>query len=83
MVEGNESQHINESFTLPLEHHTLEFVVQHQDLDADAILRRGLELHRGHAERRVAVDVDDGLVRGADLGTDGRGETKAHRLLME
>ena len=65
---------------MPLEHHALELVVQHEYLDTDAVLRRGLELHRGHAKRRITVDVDDGLVGSADLGTNGGRETEARGL---
>ena len=66
--------------TLPLLHHTLELVVQHNDLDANVELRRRRELHCRHAERRVAVDVDDSLLWRTDFCADGRWETEAHRL---
>ena len=57
--------------TLPLQDHALELVVQHHDLDTDVVLRGGLQLHGGHAERRVAVDVYDNLVRCAHFCADG------------
>lgn len=66
--------------TLPLLYHSLELVVQDHDLDTDTVLRSSLELHRRHAKRCISVDVDDGLVRSADLGTNGRWQTEAHRL---
>jgi hypothetical protein len=66
--------------TLPLKDHTLELVVQDEDLDADVVLRGGGELHGGHRERGVSIDVDDDLLRSGDLGSDGRRESKAHGL---
>ena len=78
-----EEQQFKRKLTLPLLHHALEFVVQDDDLHADVELRGRRELHRCHAERRVAVDVDDGLVWRTDFCADGSWETEAHRLRIQ
>ena len=57
--------------TLPLQNHSLEFVVQHQDFHSDTELASRLEFHSGHAETGVSVDIDDSLVWSGNLRTDG------------
>lgn len=64
--------------TLPLKNHTLELVVEDENLDSDVVLGSGLELHGGHGEGSVSVDVDDDLVRSGDLGSDSRGKSETH-----
>lgn len=66
--------------TLPLLYHTLELVVQDDDLDANAKLRRSLKLHGGHTKRSITVNIDDHLLGCADLGANGRRKTEAHGL---
>ena len=63
---------------LPLRHHALLLVVQHDDLDADVELRRGAELRECHVEAGVPVDVNHQGVRAGDFGADGRGEAVSH-----
>lgn len=64
--------------TLPLLDHALELVVEHQELDANAVLGSGGHLHGGHAEGCIAVNVDDVFVRCSHLGADARGQTVTH-----
>jgi len=65
---------------LPLQNHSLESVVQRQDLHSHTELASRLKLHSGHAETGVSIDIDDGLVWSSDLRTDSRWQTEAHGL---
>jgi len=65
---------------LPLLHHSLELVVEDEDLDTDVELRGGGELHGSHAEGGVTVDVDDSFGRCGYFGTDSSWKTEAHGL---
>jgi hypothetical protein len=56
--------------TLPLLNHALELVIQDEDFDTNLELRGSGELHRGHAERRIAIDVNDSLVWCSNFGAD-------------
>jgi hypothetical protein len=66
--------------TLPLKDHTLEFVVEDEDLDANTELGGCGELHSSHAEGGITVDVDDRLLRSCYLGTNGSRKTETHGL---
>lgn len=66
--------------TLPLDNHTLEFVVQDENFDTDTVLRSGSEFHSSHTKRSVAIDVDNSLIRSSNLGADSCRQTKAHSL---
>ncbi len=53
-----------------LEHVALgahDAVVEHDGEDGDAVARRGLDVHAGHAERGVAHHVDAELLRRGEL----------------
>ena len=69
--------------TLPLLYHTLEFVVENEDLDTNIILRSSGEFHCRHAEGSVAINVYDGFMRCSHLSTDGCWKTETHGLQME
>jgi NitT/TauT family transport system permease protein len=60
-----------------LEHVALgrhDAVVEHDGEDGDAVARRGLDVHAGHADGRVAHDVDAKLVRRRELRAHGDAE---------
>ena len=67
-------------YTLPLQDHSLEPVVQYQDLDPDTKLAGCLEFHSGHAETGVSIDIDHSFVWSGNLRTNGRRQTEAHGL---
>lgn len=69
--------------TLPLQHHTLELVVEDEDLDSNVVLAGGSELHGCHREGSVSVNVDDNLLGRGDLGSDGGRESETHGLWWE
>ena len=75
----NERRHDIE-YTLPLHNHSLELVVQYQDLYSDTELAGCLELHGGHAEASISIDIDNGLVWSGDFCTDSRWQTETHSL---
>src|SRR5207247_4097926 len=63
---------------LPLADHAVAQVVQEQHLHRDVVGGEGLELAQVHADRAVAVDVDDEPARVGELRADGGGEPEAH-----
>ena len=69
--------------TLPLLHHTLEFVVENEDLDTNVILRSSCEFHCRHAERSVAINVYDSFVWCSYFSTDGSWKTETHGLQIK
>ena len=64
---------------LPLLHHAIAAVVEHDDLHWQIVCRHRLELADVHADAGVAIDVDDQAVGTSELGADGGGQTEAHR----
>ena len=67
--------------TLPLQNHSLESVVQHQDLHSDVELAGGLEFRSGHAEAGAPIDIDDGLVWGGNLRANSHRQAEAWSTL--
>ena len=65
--------------TLPLNDHPLVLIVQNQYLDANPILGSSLELHGGHRERRIPINIDNDLLGRSDLRADRTRQPKAHR----
>src|SRR5829696_9535780 len=64
---------------LPLPHHAQVSVVDHRDLDGDALDRAGGQLLVRHLEAAVTVDRPDGGLRAAVLGAHRRRNGVAHR----
>src|SRR6266481_5005918 len=71
---------MNARLTLPLVDHPLDTVIQDQTFHTNVVLRRGGQFHGSHAERGVAVNIYNDLVRRADFATNRSRETEAHRL---
>jgi hypothetical protein len=63
---------------LPLLHHAIAVVVQHDDLDRQVVGGDRFHLADVHAHRRVAVDVDDQVARVRELRADRRRQAEAH-----
>jgi len=64
---------------LPLPHHPEEPVVQDRDLDRDVVRGYGREFLDIHLETPVPGNIEDGLVRAGEVGTDGGREPVSHR----
>lgn len=63
---------------LPLSDHTLFLVVQDDDLDTNVELSSGAKLSKGHAERRITIDVDDESFGTGNLCANSGRKTEAH-----
>jgi hypothetical protein len=66
--------------TLPLEDHSLELVVENDNLDSNVKLRRGGELHRCHTKGRVSIDINDSFLWCSHFSANGCWKTETHRL---
>src|SRR3546814_10665788 len=71
-----------EKQALPLLDHAVAVVVEHDDLDRQLVRRRRFQLAEVHADRSVAIDVDDRAVFLRECGIDRCRQaeaTRAHR----
>src|SRR6266481_2322550 len=74
---------MNAKLTLPLVDHPLDTVIQDQTFHTNVVLRHSGEFHGSDAERGVAVNIYNNLVRCANFATNRSRETEAHRLHFE